>query len=422
MPANRPEALLHTAWRKAGGGDALVHSRDGEAYRVIYAGRPSDGAGPDFRDAVLQATSGTLLKGDIEIHVRASSWRQHGHQHDRRYNGVIFHVVSEGDSAAISAGGLRIPLVLLGRPSAHGSANRSATKFGLGEAASLDQPESERAPDNSHCARSVADLLPEASLGEAGDRRFLAKSSGFQIALGATSADDVMWAAVLEGLGYARNQKGFRQLAARMPWTALAGTCAGRSLSPADLELVLLRAAGLAGSLPRDSVPGAVDAALGPLRGVRPEWVRASGRPQNHPGRRIAAAAHLAHRWLSAGGPVRVLESVALASRRPRELDLALVVPGSGSGSDHSCLGLGRAGTIVVNAVLPCLHAIAFDAGRWHVVEKCFALYRSHSRLPENGVERAARSLLARAGRPSVAGSARDQQGLLYMYRALAIG
>lgn len=410
MPATRTEALLHAAWRKAGATDGRVRSGNGQEYRVIYPGRPSDGAGPDFRDAVLQSAGGAILKGDIEIHVRASSWRQHGHERDRRYNGVIFHVVSEGDAIAVSAGGLRIPLVLLGRTSAHHPPSQK------------DACTSEAAPASTPADGDalLGDLLPEVSLGEAGDRRFLAKSSGFQIALRAKDPDDVMWSGVLEGLGYARNRKGFSKLASRLPWTALASACAGRAVLPPDLELALLWAAGLAGKMPPDSVPGALAAALAPLPGGRPEWARASGRPQNHPGRRIAALAHLAYQWLDAGGPARALESAVLLARRTRELDVALVAPASREGS--SCLGQGRAGTIVVNSVLPCLHAIAFEAGRWHLAEKCLALYRAHSRLPENGVERAARLLLAQAGRPSAAKNARDQQGLLYLYRALTIG
>lgn len=412
----RLEALLHKAWRRTGSGDALVRSRSGDVFRVIYSGRTSDGAGPDFRDAVLQAMDGELLHGDIEMHVRASDWKQHGHQFDRRYNGVIFHVASEGDADAVTAAGAKIPLVILGRlavPTLPG--------------ADLPQAGAVAVSDNGECAsasaapgpKAVANLLPQVSLGEAGDHRFLAKSSGFQAALKTRSRDDVMWSAVLDGLGYTKNRKGFRRLGSRLPWGSLANACEGLNLPPLEMQLLLLWAAGLAARPPRGSAARMAAERLGTLPGGKPEWVRSAGRPANHPSRRIAAAASLAHRWLLAGGPSVSLERAVLAACSPRELITALVV--NGEGPDSSYLGPGRASTIVVNAVLPCLHASAFDDGRWHLAEKCLALYRAHPKLPENGIERETRRLLKMTGRRSIPANARDQQGLLYLYRALTM-
>lgn len=407
----RPEALLHEAWLGTTALDAVVSSPTGEMFRVIYPGRPSDGAGPDFRDAVLQTSRGTLLKGDVEIHVRASDWRRHGHQTDSEYNGVLFHVASEGDGPATSAAGRALPLVVLGRGPA-------------------DEIE---VPDNGGCAaRSaptpaliasdllLAGLLPRIPLGEAGDRRFLARSSGYQVALRGGSPDDVMWSAVLEGLGYSRNRRGFRQLASRIPWSALAAAPGAATVSPAELERLLLQAAGLAGHQAPGTRQGSVCPAVDPPTGTRPVWARSAGRPRNHPLRRISAAACLAHRWLPIGGPIAALESAAMAAGSCRDLHRALIVPGSAE--EAGSLGPGRAAAIVVSAILPCLHANAVETGRWHVAERCMALFRTHPRLPANGVEREARRLLVRVGRPAVARTARDQQGLMYLYRSLTMG
>jgi hypothetical protein len=35
-----------------------------------------------------------VFRGDIEIHVRESDWRAHGHDADTRYNGAVLHVVA----------------------------------------------------------------------------------------------------------------------------------------------------------------------------------------------------------------------------------------------------------------------------------------------------------------------------------------
>lgn len=389
-----PEAVLHAAWRLMAGGKGAVRTRDGNAYRVIYVGRPSDGPGPDFRDAILQAPGGELIRGDIEVHVRAAAWRDHGHGSDRRYNGVVFHVASEGRSDAVSSSGTVIPLVVLG-------ANDAI------DGAGPDGP--------AGAGRDLSDLVPDLSLAEAGDRRFLARSSGFQVALGAHPADDVIWAAVLEGLGFARNRKGFRQLAARLPWSSLSAAC--RDQPPGVIEPVLRWASGLGPVPPPGTPSGDVTLLLGRLPAATPAWAASTGRPQNRPEYRMRAAAMLAARWMNAGGPAAFLENHLLADARPRALIDSLVV--EGATGERSPLGAGRASVIAINCVLPALHAIAFEAGRWHVVERCLATYRSFPRLPSNSVERESLRILKQLGRSEKVQGARGQQGLIYLYRAL---
>ena len=94
---------------------ALV-SGDGSPLGVVFRGRPSTGsAGPDFRDAVIEL-GGRQVRGDVELHVLASSFRRHGHHRDRAYDSVILHVVfwdDDGESTCL-ASGRRVPVVALG--------------------------------------------------------------------------------------------------------------------------------------------------------------------------------------------------------------------------------------------------------------------------------------------------------------------
>jgi hypothetical protein len=67
---------------------------NGDAYQLLFAGRPGSSAGPDVRDAVFYVRStGMRVVGDVEFHVRSSDWGNHHHQTDPRYNNVILHVV-----------------------------------------------------------------------------------------------------------------------------------------------------------------------------------------------------------------------------------------------------------------------------------------------------------------------------------------
>ena len=72
-------------------GTKLV-TEEGEPIEIIYPGRVNDDQGADFRDAVI-ATSQGLIKGDIEIHIKSSGWREHGHYRNVAYNQVVLHVV-----------------------------------------------------------------------------------------------------------------------------------------------------------------------------------------------------------------------------------------------------------------------------------------------------------------------------------------
>src|SRR3954468_10648521 len=72
----------------------LLPADDGHRYQVVFRGRPwSDERGPDFQGAVLAREDGLLLRGDVEIHVRASDWRHHGHGKDAAYNTAVCQVV-----------------------------------------------------------------------------------------------------------------------------------------------------------------------------------------------------------------------------------------------------------------------------------------------------------------------------------------
>jgi hypothetical protein len=71
--------------------------------------------GPDFFNARLKI-NGTTWAGNVEIHVKASAWYRHRHQHDPAYDNVILHIVYENDEDVTRRSDEKIPaLVLAGR-------------------------------------------------------------------------------------------------------------------------------------------------------------------------------------------------------------------------------------------------------------------------------------------------------------------
>ncbi len=170
--------------------------------------------------------------------------------------------------------------------------------------------------------------------------------------------------------------------------------------------------------------PPGLGRALPALAGTKPEWASRSGRPDNRPERRIAGAAALAHRWLRAGGPDAALSELIGAAEDARGVIEFLTVAAAPhrSGGGRALIGNGRAAEISVNAVLPAVHAIAGRAGRWHIHERSLALFRSHSKTPENAITREVRRLLTERGQAQknkTISTAREQQGLIYLYRTL---
>ncbi len=401
LPAER---VLHDLWRRS----AAARDRGGRIYRIVYPGRPSDGAGPDFRDAVLEMPDGVRVHGDIEIHVRPSGWTAHGHDSDPRYNGVAFHVAALEEAAdagaATTAAGVRIPLLLMGLTEAPSTRSQPARRRSKPPSPRQQAPEGDA---------DAAPPLPAISLDEAGDRRFLAHSAGFELELRRASGDDLLWTAILECLGYSGNRRGFRQLAARLPWSMLpkAWPAARDAPAAARYEPLLLWAAGLA---PDPRLPGL----LPRLGGARPEWASAAGRPDNRPARRISGAAALAARFAQAGGPMKFLGDLVGSEASPREVTEALTVPAP-RGESRALIGRSRAADIAVNGVLPALHAVARRGERWRVHERCLALYRDYPQLAENSITREMRRLLKASGRPVSRAGARQQQGLIYLYRAM---
>ena len=390
-PRGTPEKTLQDAWRRSAARDISLKASDGRWYRVVYAGRRGGSFGPDFVDAVLVRDDGARVTGDVEVHVRRGGWRAHGHDKDPRYNGVTFHAYLEesGEAGAVSSDNRALREIRLGpllgsRPHIKSRSKRRA------------------APD-----MPVAAPLPlPLDLCTAGEERFAARVSGAELAMRHEGVDQALYAAVMECMGFPRNKRQFRELARRLPWSALVSRPPTATVS--GIEALLLWAGGFA----------AKPAGAGTLKGKSPVWTRPAGRPDNAPERRIKGAARLAARWRERGGPGRAMAEALLGSRTPREVIRAFEAPAEEG--RRSLIGRGRAAEIVVNAVLPGLSAAARLTGDKTLESAALDLYRRFPALPENSITREAKLMFApESTNKTVAYGAREQQGLIYLYRSL---
>lgn len=101
------EDLLYFVWKtKLFDLRELVGTR-GEKIRILEWGHQNHDSGPDFSEAKIEI-DGTLWIGNVEMHIRASDWRRHGHQNDLAYSNTILHVVLEDDEEILLDGQARL--------------------------------------------------------------------------------------------------------------------------------------------------------------------------------------------------------------------------------------------------------------------------------------------------------------------------
>lgn len=401
-----PEHLAARLWRRRAW-RRMLKTQDGRRLRVLYPGRANGGPGPDFRDAILQWEDSPPVRGDVELHLETKGWLQHGHHRDPNYNNVMLHVVqaTSGDGQAYRQDGRAVPTAVVPLPS--GLAQEEAT---------VGSPAGARLPLLQRWQRLPADELATL-LDRAGDERFLSRSSRFRAEIAKEgwakdSWDELCYRGIMEAMGYSRNRRQFIDLAHRLPWRAIREATAAleaRQRGPAIQDL-LMRAAGLQSApngkrFPQDPATVPMDPSA---------WCYAGVRPANQPHRRIAGAAALQARHVEEG----LLASLAPLALGPRLSPLlgAFAV----SGPDGTLIGRSRALDMVVNAVLPLLHARARMEGDQALADTCMRLYRSAPRLADNEITREMAALLhLQRGRlqPELRGmGAARQQGLLHLY------
>lgn len=425
------EATLLELWREQRFPRSALVTRQGVPLRVLHPGRPGRGAGPDFRHALLETPSGAVLRGDIEMHTLASSFRAHGHHRDPRYDRVILHVVFQDDLGEDTslASGRRAPVVALA-PWVDGRSRELA--------AELAQPAPWQEPCQGAGAR-LGEAALSSVLEELGERRLSAKRARLRAALAAAGPEQALYEGLLRALGYGGNEETMLLLARRLPWRELRENLlrAAPALRQATAEALLLGTAALLPSQrghegPLPTHPTLLERLWRECRRASPasaRWRLWGTRPQNHPARRLAGAATLLTRHAQdLLAPLRGL----LAT--PRLSVAALLSPWTVTAQGYWChhfdlsagpcqlptalIGRGRALEMAVNVVLPLATLLA-EARRDG--EAALRAQELLARLPRAGpygatrfLEEALRSSEGRALRLN----ARRQQGLLHLYHA----
>jgi hypothetical protein len=367
------ERLVAAAWERQSFDPALL---DALGMRVVFRGLPADAGGPDYQDAMLQKADGRLVSGDVEFHVRSSDWYRHRHHTDHSYDNVVLHVVWYADAPGTQrADGWSVPVLALSE--------------GVEDAP--DTTPGELVPHP--CVAAFSMLTAQQLDGlftEKGIQRFSERRDRFTGEMESASPDQVLYAALLEGLGFASNRAVFRSLADAVP--------AGWLLAqpPGDRAAILLDAAGL-------GPPGPLPP---PARVAPDSWRLARLRPANHPALRLRGACLALERL--GQRPADTLVDAVLGAERPKDLRALLVA----RDTEGTGIGQGRADEVMASALLPLAAAMAPHSTQ---PQELFLRYPSP---PKTRWTRLMLTMLERAGHTLSVRNAAIHQGLHFQYHA----
>ncbi len=403
------ERLLVQVWKRQLVDDDRMVADSGEKLSVIYPGRENRDSGPDFIGAIVATTDGVLLRGDVELHSKASDWRSHGHDRDPGYNGVILQVVWDGGRAAELQNGKNVPTLSLSH----------CIKGSLDDVRYwADQPMVPGEPCYD-CGRRLGDNEMGRLLDEAGEERFRLKTGYFAEAIGEKPPAQALYEGIMGALGYTKNKGSFEELARRLPLAALEYLCLGK---PHREQVTLLKALflGKAGLLHvcGESELERVWGYLGDGDAMGPHYWRVFRvRPENHPARRLAGAAYLLARFMDMGLLGGILQLVAGGQVDKGQLERSFTVtaPEPRSGSKDNLIGQGRAREIVINVILPFALAWAEASSQRKLAEQVLALYRDYPKAGEYGITRDLARLLMGTSASRLVNTACRQQGLIYL-------
>jgi hypothetical protein len=449
------EGFLYQVWLDRGFGTQILHTIDGRSVEIKEKGTRNYDAGPDFLDALILLDD-QLLRGDIEIHPVAGDWFLHNHHRDARYNKVVLHVVTMNCPAnfrTLCQSGALVPTLNL-------DAFLDVPAEQLEEEAMSEANHGCRVSGRCDLAMKT-DAVIRKVLECAGDLRLGIKIQRFAEKRQTESWDQVFYEAVLEALGYAKNQVPFRNLAKTLPIAKIAKYVWNdpSELARTKCEAYLLGAAGL---LPFQSAgrvltePELQQYVIEAERhwldfpeNKRTECLKAEAwqffrlRPQNFPTRRIAGAAVIVMKFIGDGFVPVLRKALAQLEHQPqnanREIEKLFIVMSHGFWARHYCfdesslehsrqlrtdrhiVGPDRAKDIAVNVAIPAMIAYAEETDDGRLANLLREIYAHYPLIAENELTRSMRQQIfgMKDGGQNCVFGVRHQQGLIHLRKSV---
>ena len=309
------------------------------------------------------------------MHVRASDWKRHGHDHDAAYDSVVLHVVDKDDAPVYRTNGERIPQLVLQVSPLFDSSYRQLVN------SRQELP-----------CESVVRQVPSITVTEWVERLAFERLHGKVqrvrdlLKMYNGSWEDVCYVTLTRNLGFGINNEAFERLARRTPLRLLHK----HSDSLLQIEALLFGQAGML-----NPTATGVDAYYRQLcteyaflankfslQPMEPEaWKLFRIRPQNFPYRRIAMLAHYIE------GSFRLMSDI-LNANGEKELRKLFQVELTGYWSNHYSFGKPNESPtlalsnqsidiVLINTVAPLYYAYGEITGNYALNDKAIELLES---------------------------------------------
>ena len=435
--SNVKEHLVQKCWEHQRFFDFELKATDGRTLQVLKPGQWNHDEGPDFAGAEI-LVNGKLLTGDVEIHVSSSNWYDHKHHLNSKYNRAVLHVVFWDDDINLrtrTQNGNRIPTLEL-------SHRLDSPLVEL-----IDEymnPEAKQVECRISGKRLKIEPL-KSVFDQLGQERLIAHKDAMQALRVSVDFEQLLYAGIMDALGFKQNRESFRELAQRVPISQLVGK------SNEEIQAVLFGVAGLLPSQSRLPNPSQVDspfisqletlwAASAQYKISSPMstdvWRFAKTRPPNYPTRRIAAMSMLISSRTNSlmAEFVSHIEAAATTSKRGmqrirRKLFELLMLPATGYWSSHSHFGKGiarhgtvfigrdRASEIIINKLLPLVLVWAEESQSSNLSDSVQNLYDHHPKIAGEPTTKKIADQIFTEQQPikHISPTAKKQQGAIYL-------
>ena len=215
------ERHVQAIWYDSALRPEILRTACGDDLAVIDPGVWNLEAGPDFRHSVLEVGQDRRrVEGDVEVHLRPSDWRAHGHDGNDAYGNVVAHVTwyRGATPSGLPPGCLSVCIGDFLR----GQGSFSPYEIDISAYPYAKLPETPRP-----CERFFG-CDPDFGLEvlcAAGMRRMRIKAQRLRIRLMRSGdPEQVFYEELFNAFGYAKNSVPFRALAERLPLRELPST------------------------------------------------------------------------------------------------------------------------------------------------------------------------------------------------------
>ena len=427
------ERLLQAIWQHQRLRRVALKTSDGKIVRVFHPGFISVEGGPDFCCAIIQIGDDVPRSGDVEVDLRASGWRAHGHDQNKSFQNVILHVVWDEE---VQGSKFRVP----GSPEILSLKNNfdaplAELNFSLEDEPLRSLPENLR---GKCCAplRELDEIKLTELLRQAARVRFENKANAICARAKNSGWEQALWENLFRALGYKHNV---------WPMQNLAETKSIWSRGTNSAFEFQARSLGVSGLLP-DELTRAQKSSDTYLRRAWDFWWRERDefencilpraawkfhglRPANHPQRRLALASH----WLADKKFVSKIDNWSAMEISDKKLLGSLLeifqverdefwswhwtFKSARMKKPRPLLGTARVTDLAVNVILPWLWIRAVEGRNEKLRRVIEQRYFAWPAAEDNSVLKLARQRLLGSSNARLLKTAAAQQGLMQIVR-----